>query len=560
MIAISRTLACLALALGFPAATHARADAPDLAGKWMLVVQSYGDDEFVIIDVKKEGEAYSAKPLSAQRFFDGASVEGIAPKDQALEIIFKVGGLKYAFRGAFADPNAAHGTLFFNKRVNPAKLVRTDAEKVADLPSRTILSKLSIASREPDFKARAGKIREVIAANPKSVTLFHAYESLLQLAGKAQLPADEVKKLVETWIADAQPYGPDWANEIRIKAVGALNGQKEYAPIAFELAEAADKSLGEQATATQRGKVAELLAVAAEAAGKADAAKSARERLEQILVAGDEEYKKSLPPFHPEPFARPESGSGRVALIEMFTGSECPPCVAADLAFDALIESTKPTEVVALQYHLHIPGPDPMTNRVAEERAKYYQARSTPSPFFNGKAEEKVRGGGPAQFLEKKYGEYLAVIGELTKGPQGAKIDLSATEAAGEVAIKVDAQAEIPKDGKLRLRLVLVERIVRYTGGNGLRLHHHVVRDMPGGAEGIELKDGRHEGQVSVKLDELRGQLADDLAKFQEEGRAFAGIPPVLKGRDLAVAALIQDDKDKTVLHAVIVPVASATP
>jgi thiol-disulfide isomerase/thioredoxin len=394
MIAISRTLACLALALGLPMAGVARADAPDLAGKWMLVVQSYGDDEFVIIDVKKEGDSYSAKPISSQRFFDESAIEGIALKDQALEVTFKVGNSKYPFRGTLAAPNAATGTLFFRNQINPAKLIRTNAEKVADIPARVILSKLSTAQREPDFKARVGKLREIIAANPKNVTLYRVYEVLLQLAGKAALPADEVKKLIETWIADAQPYGPDWTNEIRIDAVGALVAQKEYAPLAFELAEAAEKSLGEQATPGRRAKVVELLVVAAEAAGKADVAKSSRERLEQILVAADEEYKKSLPPFHPEPFARPESGSARVALIEMFTGSECPPCVAADLAFDSLIESTKPTEVVALQYHLHIPGPDPMTNAASEERAKYYGVGSTPSPYFNGKAEEKVRGGG----------------------------------------------------------------------------------------------------------------------------------------------------------------------
>jgi hypothetical protein len=124
----------------------------------------------------------------------------------------------------------------------------------------------------------------------------------------------------------------------------------------------------------------------------------------------------------------------------------------------------------------------------------------------------------------------------------------------------VNAKAEIPKDGKLRLRLALVERTVRYAGGNGLRLHHHVVRDMPGGPEGIELKEGHHEGQVSVKLDEVRGRIDDYLAKFQEGGRAFSSSPPALKAADLAVAAFIQDDQSKAVLHAVIIPVAPATP
>ena len=51
-------------------------------------------------------------------------------------------------------------------------------------------------------------------------------------------------------------------------------------------------------------------------------------------------------------------------LVELFTGAECPPCVAADLAFDALGKTYKPTDVVLLEYHLHIPGPDALTNPV----------------------------------------------------------------------------------------------------------------------------------------------------------------------------------------------------
>ena len=52
----------------------------------------------------------------------------------------------------------------------------------------------------------------------------------------------------------------------------------------------------------------------------------------------------------------------RVVVVELFTGAECPPCVSADVAFDALLETYKPNEVVLLEYHLHIPGPDPLTN------------------------------------------------------------------------------------------------------------------------------------------------------------------------------------------------------
>ena len=39
--------------------------------------------------------------------------------------------------------------------------------------------------------------------------------------------------------------------------------------------------------------------------------------------------------------------------------------------------------------------------------------------------------------------------------------------------------ADLKKTGeKVRLRFVLVEDVARYVGGNGQRLHHHVVRAL----------------------------------------------------------------------------------
>jgi tetratricopeptide (TPR) repeat protein len=44
-------------------------------------------------------------------------------------------------------------------------------------------------------------------------------------------------------------------------------------------------------------------------------------------------------PYAPEPFKAPSGWKGKTVLAELFTGSECPPCVASDLGFDGLIES-----------------------------------------------------------------------------------------------------------------------------------------------------------------------------------------------------------------------------
>src|SRR4029453_194767 len=103
----------------------------------------------------------------------------------------------------------------------------------------------------------------------------------------------------------------------------------------------------------------------------------------------------------------------RGAVLGLFTGAQGPPCVAADFAFDGLEKTYKPADVVLIQYHVHIPGPDPMTNPSTEARWKYYLEKlpddvgGVPTALFNGQPlPEKQRGGGPVAFAEMKYKEF----------------------------------------------------------------------------------------------------------------------------------------------------------
>ncbi|MDE3168015.1 MAG: hypothetical protein KGN36_19595, partial [Acidobacteriota bacterium] len=104
------------------------------------------------------------------------------------------------------------------------------------------------------------------------------------------------------------------------------------------------------------------------------APKSANEALESIYrkthngsLAGletmlDAEYRKRFPnPIHAEAYQPDAKRSGRVVLGEVFTGSGCPPCAGADLAFDAAMERFPHADFAVVMYHQHIPRPDPMT-------------------------------------------------------------------------------------------------------------------------------------------------------------------------------------------------------
>src|SRR5207253_3126066 len=94
------------------------------------------------------------------------------------------------------------------------------------------------------------------------------------------------------------------------------------------------------------------------------------ESLDEYL---DDTYRKRFPnPLHAEPYLKTAARTDRAVLAEVFTGSGCPPCVAADLAFDVALERYSRNDVVVLMYHQHIPRPDPMTNPATLARAKFY--------------------------------------------------------------------------------------------------------------------------------------------------------------------------------------------
>jgi hypothetical protein len=277
--------------------------------------------------------------------------------------------------------------------------------------------------------------------------------------------------------------------------------------------------------------------------------------LAKLEIRDYAEYSKKNPPFQPDEFKGRAAKSDQVVLVELFTGAECPPCVAVDLAFDALGRTYKPSEVIFLQYHLHIPRPDPLCNPDAEARANFYgdKVQGTPSIFFNGRKD--AAGGGAANQAKRKYDGYRKDIDGYLEKKATAKVSVVAAVKGEEIAIKANV-ADLEKPGeKIMLRLALVEDRVRYTGGNGLRYHHSVVRSMPGGAKGIALTKATGEQSATVKLEDVRKSLdkyLDDFAKENQEP-PFSVKPTGLK--NLRVVAFVQNDETGEILQAAQVEV-----
>jgi hypothetical protein len=371
-----------------------------------------------------------------------------------------------------------------------------------------------------------------------------------------------------------------------------LRKSRKYADVRLEAAQAAEKSLTAESKTDERAAIARAIYESAAALGQDKLATAAHAQWQKLDAQLDEEYLEAPPAVTIKPFAgRSEAEDDRVVLMEFFTGAQCPPCVAADLAFDALLETYRPAELIGLQYHLHVPGPDPLANPDSIARSQYYELRGTPWAYFNGKA--LPGGGGPRAIAQAKYDAYAKTINDDLAGIREATIDLKVARAGSTLRIDVSAAAkpatkkiaanrvsraaaggddgaadtkddsseasDKEKDDslkpQLKLRLVLAQEVVRYAGGNKLRFHHHVVRGMPGGAEGKNLVDGRCAAQMTVDLDGIRAGLDRYLAEFAAE-QEFPEPLPQLELSNLSVVALVQDDADKRVLDAALVPVA----
>jgi hypothetical protein len=398
-------------------------------------------------------------------------------------------------------------------------------------------------------------LKEYFTTTEPGPGLFEAAVDLLRQAGAHKVSPDEVRAWAERAVQAGRSYGDRLQAAVGLRVVQALAGQPEYAAVALDQAQRTARLLEPSDDPAVQLPILEALARVLRQAGKAEEVKDVLARIATLEERESRDFAAKVG-FRPEKFAGRRAKSERAVLLEVFTGAESPPCVAADLAADAVTQAYPPSDVVVLEYHLHIPGPDPLTNPASEARAKYYAAQiadSTPAALVNGKGE--AGGGGGLAAVKTKFLQYKAAIDPLLETPARARLQVTA-ERSGETVTISARVGGLAKTGRgVRLRLALVEESVRYRGGNGIRYHHHVVRAFAGGPDGIPLTQASSEHQVSVNLDELRGTLNAYLDKYQKdnEGLTFSDRPLGL--RKLRVVAFVQDDAIQDVLQAVQVEV-----
>lgn len=411
----------------------------------------------------------------------------------------------------------------------------------------TTMYPTALAKLDDDFAVA----REALAQTEDGPDVFDPAFAVLGQAGAKKLPADEARGVVERVNKSAAAFGARWERETALRLVTTLVAQEGLTELAIAQAKRAERLLTDEDTAATRLAVLEALVAALTKAGKADEAKPFAAQVAKLELRDFAEYSKTNPPFKPEPFAGRKGKSEKAAVVEVFTGAECPPCVAVDLAFDGLLKAYKPTEVILLQYHVHIPRPDPLTSPDGMDRAEYYDDKieGAPTLFISGKLGATSGGAAPAS--ERFYKQFRGVIDDLIEKPAGMKLALAVSkgEKGGFSAKATVSDLETPGE-KVMLRFVLAEERVRYAGGNGIRYHHMVVRAMPGGAKGVALTKKAHEQTVAIDPDAVKGALTKYLAEFAEKA-PFPRPDRPLALRNLKLVALVQNDATKEILHAV---------
>lgn len=531
------------------------AEAP-LAGTWKVSVLTTLGQELSLLLIKVDPKASAPVELvSGLGVFKGAKLQSEKAAGNALKFsAVSSSGMTYSFV-AYPPPGEQSSKKLLGSVAYRSfrDCVRLDRSEDKELDQKTASSiapakqDYDKAVRLTDAKEKEEALKSIAEKNSQSPLGLQAQLELAGVLATEGAKEQDVRAAAEKTLQLAAVFGPEMRTSEIAKVAQKFIATKKAPSLAVEYAQQAEKALSAGATVAEQVAALKTLRTALNQSERKDEITKVNERLAKLDKILDEEFLKNAVPFKTEPFQR-ASSTGRVALVELFTGAQCPPCVAADIAFDAALKTYRPRDVVLLQYHQHIPGPDPLTNEDTEKRFRYYQGRGVPSTFVDGGTNLPLGGGKDAG--QQSYLQLTdALKGQLDKGT-AAKIDLKARKTGDSIVITAEVSDLKEASEETKLRLALVEEVVRYPGNNGQRFHHHVVRSMPGGVDGLVLKSPKEKQEVKVNLTELKKTLAEYLEKANAK-RPFYDDDRPLGLTHLFVVAFIQNDKTKDVIQAV---------
>ena len=288
--------------------------------------------------------------------------------------------------------------------------------------------------------------------------------------------------------------------------------------------------------------------------------------LDELL---DSEYHKRFPnPLHLDAYQPNEKRSDRLVLAEVFTGAGCPPCVGADLAFDAAMDRYARKDLAVVMYHQHVPRPDPMTNNDTQARFKYYAVGGVPTYFIDGGT---VKWNGAGRDGTKGVWEHIQPpIEKDLDMPAEAKISVHASSSGNAVKVSASIGGVRSESKDLKVHVLLLEKEITYSGENGIRYHPMVVRAMGGkDGDGFALDPAAPAPvEQAWDIEQIGASLKTQLDNYEAKGHRGSSFQFIEKKyqidrADLAVVVFVQDAKTKHVLQAAFVdlnPIGGHTP
>lgn len=272
---------------------------------------------------------------------------------------------------------------------------------------------------------------------------------------------------------------------------------------------------------------------------------------EGLSAALEENYIDLLESYELPELSLPEENQKRV-LVELFTGTACPPCIASDIAFSHLKQKLPSDRAIFLQYHVHVPAADPLTTDGSTGRYHYYGVSGTPTYFISGRAT--LGTAGPASIASTTITMLADEIVEELKIEPPLEIDVDLEPTGDGIAtFKANVEAEEISE-RWRLNVVLAEEMVRFKGPNQIPYHEMVVRHVftPSQGEPPQGKSLMLDGTIDPE--KIRGSIDADLEKMRKEYSIEVPNAP-LELKNLHLVVFVQDNRNRRVRQAVSVPV-----
>ncbi len=608
-------------------------------GLWRIEMTDEGIvHEFGIVKLEPASQAnqFLVQTQTLESNYDRAVLSGSQVEGERINLRFDGGpDLEFSFEGTKGNSEVKGSLHIKGLHVSTMRMVKVEKDVLDGDPNGVPMEGLEVFAKLVGSPDGEDGLRDFIQQYPDNPIILKAYSGLAGFAQLRKAPVEEVKKLHEELLEQAQRWGGLVVPRASFE-FGRYLGRLEYFPeLAREYLSEFEKALTSEtpkswmidlaaARATlgfhaevikQLGPLLEqepenrearyTLSLAYEKSGDNDSALkgylelAAMPLMDQLLKSSlegtktetlmdtvtrlwnakhgntndleralDAEFLTASDKKIPERSGKSGfSEKSRAVLVELFTGTACPPCVAADVAVAGIQDRYPSPEVIVIRHHLHIPAPDPLAVAEGEIRFNSYlqgdaffqqhpEAVGTPSLFVNGILASGIAGVG-LDGADQSYERVQEILSPMLRDTTDVKIALEATRSADKIQVKA-AAAGAEFSANCRLHVLLVEDDLHFAAPNGIRVHDAIVRAYCNGAEGTAPVDQKLEFSSEISLSDVSGSINKYIAKIEEKsGRIFA-LPPKLE--KLRIVAFVQDHSTREVLQTATVTLEQGKP